>query len=261
MAGQMEFVAPLYQQVRENIKAKIVQGEWGVGSVIPGDSELSRQLGVSVGTVRKALDELARQRLVVRERGRGTFINRPTIWATEASFGLHGANGTLVSPSISILQIDTVPATEQEILAFNLKVRRRKETLIHRIFRQWKGDGRTICADRITLDPIALQRLPQGAELLSPALDQLCADQCIMGHSHSEYSFQLKRQETIDAILRNCFPQDADGCLVSCLRTVFTSTEKVALISKQLVDLSSVAYRLGAEAVAERNFEGVRPRP
>ena len=247
MAGQFEYVAPLYQQVRETIRTKIIEGEWGIGCVIPGDSELSRQLGVSVGTVRKALDELARQRIVVRERGRGTYINRPTTWANGMRFGLREDNGKLVSAIISILLTETSPATHQELLKFNLKVRHGRVPLIHHIVRKWDNDGRTICADHIALNPTALQRLPQGDELFSTKLDQLCTDQFIMGVSHSEYSFELEREDAIDPALMDCFPKEAAGRLVTCRRTVFTSTDRTALISKQLVDLSQVAYRIGAD--------------
>lgn len=54
--------------------AKISTGEWKPGSRLPNEIELSRDLQVSQGTVRKALDQLERERLIDRQQGRGTFV-------------------------------------------------------------------------------------------------------------------------------------------------------------------------------------------
>ena len=247
VAEQLQFTAPLYQQVRDNIKSKITNGEWRIGSIIPGDSELSRQLGVSIGTVRKALDELARQRILVRERGRGTFINQPETWSTGSNIGLRDKLGRTFSPTVTVLRNEIVRPTGQEALDFNLFPRRGVEIVLHRIYRRWDLDERPVCADRITFNPLAFQRLPDAGELLDPALDQICADRCKLGPSHSEYSFQLKPQDSIDPKLRACFPAESDGRLLSCLRTISASAERTALTSKRLVDLSIVAFRLGAD--------------
>ncbi len=65
---------PLYMQVRDMLVQRMVQGVWGPGQVLPSEQDLASELGVSQGTVRKALDELAAQNLVVRRQGRGTFV-------------------------------------------------------------------------------------------------------------------------------------------------------------------------------------------
>ncbi len=70
---------PLYQQLYEILRGKIRHGEWGPGAMIPPESELVRQYVVSRVTVRQALDALAREGLVSRQRGRGTFVAHPTV--------------------------------------------------------------------------------------------------------------------------------------------------------------------------------------
>ncbi len=65
---------PLYMQVRDMLVQRMVQGLWGPGEALPSEQDLAAELGVSQGTVRKALDELAAQNLVVRRQGRGTFV-------------------------------------------------------------------------------------------------------------------------------------------------------------------------------------------
>jgi GntR family transcriptional regulator len=53
---------------------RIAAGAWKPGAAIPNEIELSRELGISVGTVRKALDEMESERLISRRQGRGTFV-------------------------------------------------------------------------------------------------------------------------------------------------------------------------------------------
>jgi GntR family transcriptional regulator len=64
----------LYQQVADALAERIAQGVWKPGSNIPNEVELARQMGVSAGTMRKALDRLESNNLIVRRQGRGTFI-------------------------------------------------------------------------------------------------------------------------------------------------------------------------------------------
>ena len=65
---------PLYQQIRDLILLSLQQGEWKPAEVIPSEMELAARFGVSQGTVRKAIDELAAGHLLVRRQGRGTFV-------------------------------------------------------------------------------------------------------------------------------------------------------------------------------------------
>lgn len=65
---------PLYQQVKDLLRRRIVDGTWRPDEVLPSEGRLAVELGVSQGTVRKALDEMAAQKLVVRRQGRGTFV-------------------------------------------------------------------------------------------------------------------------------------------------------------------------------------------
>jgi GntR family transcriptional regulator len=67
---------PLYRQVKAEFVRRIADGRWSPGDMLPSEMHLSADLGVSQGTVRKALDELAAENLVVRQQGRGTFVGR-----------------------------------------------------------------------------------------------------------------------------------------------------------------------------------------
>jgi GntR family transcriptional regulator len=70
---------PLYQQLYDILRDKIHRGEWEPGDVIPPESELMDQYGVSRTTVRQTLDMLVNENLIYREQGRGTFVAQPTV--------------------------------------------------------------------------------------------------------------------------------------------------------------------------------------
>ena len=50
-------------------------GEWGPGDAIPSEGELAARFNVSQGTVRKAIDEMAAENMLVRRQGKGTFVS------------------------------------------------------------------------------------------------------------------------------------------------------------------------------------------
>lgn len=65
---------PLYQQVKEHLIRRVLQGEWKPGECLPSEMKLAEAYGLSQGTVRKAIEELAQDGLVSRHAGRGTFV-------------------------------------------------------------------------------------------------------------------------------------------------------------------------------------------
>jgi len=65
---------PIYAKVRALLEAALERGEWAPGEAIPSEFELADRFQVSQGTMRKAIDALAADNLVVRRQGRGTFV-------------------------------------------------------------------------------------------------------------------------------------------------------------------------------------------
>jgi GntR family transcriptional regulator len=65
---------PLYRQVKELLIKRLGDGSWAPGQLLPSEPEIAAGLGVSPGTVRKALDEMSSESLLVRRQGRGTFV-------------------------------------------------------------------------------------------------------------------------------------------------------------------------------------------
>lgn len=69
---------PLYAQLVGIIKRQISSGALRVGDLIPSETELCRTLAISRNTVRQAIGELEEEGLVVRKRGKGTFVTDPS---------------------------------------------------------------------------------------------------------------------------------------------------------------------------------------
>ena len=65
---------PLYEQIKILLTQSLIAGEWRPGESIPSEIELAGRFRVSQGTVRKAIDELAADNILVRRQGKGTFV-------------------------------------------------------------------------------------------------------------------------------------------------------------------------------------------
>lgn len=65
---------PLYEQIKILLTQSLVAGEWKPGEAIPSEIELAARFRVSQGTVRKAIDELASEHILLRRQGKGTFV-------------------------------------------------------------------------------------------------------------------------------------------------------------------------------------------
>ncbi len=70
---------PLYHRIYLLLRQGIVEGEWPPDSPMPGEHEISDAHGVSRITVRRALQQLEQEGLVLRRRGAGTFAQRPKL--------------------------------------------------------------------------------------------------------------------------------------------------------------------------------------
>src|SRR5262245_34902556 len=106
---------PLYLQVRDSLAGRIASGCLRPGSAIPSEMDLAREIGVSSGTVRKALEVMETERLIVRRQGRGTFVNDPGSAELVARFAnLHVADGTRVRGKVGSIEIMQGEANDRE---------------------------------------------------------------------------------------------------------------------------------------------------
>ncbi len=102
---------PLYGQVRQLLVERIQNGEWMVGDSLPNEGDLAKKFGVSVGTVRKAIEGLENNGLVKRIQGRGTYVAGIGSHVLRQKFvRLRGEDDKDVLLDYELLSITSVPA-------------------------------------------------------------------------------------------------------------------------------------------------------
>lgn len=149
-AGDNEGVGmkPLYRQVRDTLIRRMVEGVWAPGEPLPSEMQLAADLGVSQGTVRKALDEMAAENLVVRRQGRGTFVGRHDEDRILFQFFKLVANdGSRRFPDSRVLSIGKARASAAEAEALKLE----RGSRVVRIRRIRQVDGVPLLVERLTL--------------------------------------------------------------------------------------------------------------
>ena len=74
LGDKVPLFSPLYQQIKSLLLKGLEKGDWRPGEMIPSEMELAQRFQVSQGTVRKAIDELSQENLLVRKQGKGTYV-------------------------------------------------------------------------------------------------------------------------------------------------------------------------------------------
>jgi GntR family transcriptional regulator len=106
---------PLYLQVRENLTKRIADGSWRSGEIVPSEMQIAAELGVSQGTVRKALDDMTVANLLVRKQGKGTFVaSHDEARILFQFFKLQLESGEQVFPESDVLNVSTSVADQKE---------------------------------------------------------------------------------------------------------------------------------------------------
>lgn len=106
---------PLYRQVKDTFIQRMADGQWPPGHLLASENQLGAELGVSQGTVRKALDELAAENLVVRQQGRGTFVaQHDEKRILFQFFKLTKNDGVARFPESQVLSAGVFPSNEEE---------------------------------------------------------------------------------------------------------------------------------------------------
>jgi GntR family transcriptional regulator len=162
------FAGPLYVQVAGILRDKICASEWTARAPLPNEVTLARDIGVSIGTVRKALEMLENEHLIQRRQGRGTFVVE-TSHETELERFSNLVNGT------KKLRADAVAwtasqgqATDEEAQALNI----RQLAEVCRLEAVWSTGDMTKVYERITVDagrfPGLSKHINEGGQFLFP---------------------------------------------------------------------------------------------
>lgn len=139
---------PLYLQVKQSLLAKMISGEWPAGSILPSEQMLGTQLGVSQGTVRKALDALAAENLVVRRQGKGTFVSQHDQHRTLFQFfKIVDNHGNKKFPETEFCRLVLEDSLEDERRKLELS----GDSKVWRLFRHRALGGSVVMIENITL--------------------------------------------------------------------------------------------------------------
>lgn len=140
--------SPLYRQIKDFLVASLARGEWRPGDAIPSEGELALRFNVSQGTVRKAIDEMAAENLLVRRQGKGTFVSTHNDPRSFYRFlRLLPDDGVPVASVSRPFLCERLPASTEVALALGLKA---GEPVIH-VERLLSFAGEIVVFDRIYL--------------------------------------------------------------------------------------------------------------
>lgn len=216
---EFSFQGPLHEQVHKALRARIIAGEWEPREPLPGEAWLSRELGVSIGTVRKAMDQLTRENIVVRERGRGTFVRQDAEWRTSSAFRLCDSEGQTITPVIRVVGNDIAIATQAEAAALKIRSRNKSSPSILRLHREWLRNDQILCRETIVVETARFPRLRQAvdetadtffaiyAEVYRHTVDRMqwaigtpdCASLCAAGEDRQSDGSLLIKRIALDA--------------------------------------------------------------
>lgn len=140
---------PLYSQIRELLIGRMLSGDWRPGHMLPSEFKIAEEYGVSQGTVRKAIEDMEVDRLVVRRQGKGTFVIARALPATHFQFfRIASDNGGKLLPSVNrTLFIRKEAATAAEIKALELK----RDAQVYRFHRVRSFNNVPALLEQITL--------------------------------------------------------------------------------------------------------------
>ncbi|MFT7058622.1 MAG: GntR family transcriptional regulator [Pseudorhodobacter sp.] len=168
--GETLTANPLHEQVGERIIERIVDGTWPEGFVLPPEQELARQLGVSEGTIRRAMQALTADGLLMRRRRTGTVVTgRAPCHSLEhyyRYYRLHSREGRLVQSQTRNLDLGRRPPTEAEIVRLKLPDASEVGTLT----RIRLSEGRPVMIDRIVLPLHRLHSFPNDVAEMPPLI-------------------------------------------------------------------------------------------
>ena len=116
--GRTSSATPLYEQVKEQVMHLILDGTWPEGHILPAETELARQFGVSYGTARQALQILTKQGVLLRKPRIGTVVTGRTPHHTLDRFykyyRLHNTKNELINTQTITKSVEIRPATDHE---------------------------------------------------------------------------------------------------------------------------------------------------
>jgi GntR family transcriptional regulator len=148
--------APLYRLVKRALLRAIEGGRYAAGAALPSEAALAAALGVSIGTLRHAVDELAAEHILVRRQGRGTFVALHNADRFLFQFfHVERSDGLREVPRVELVAFERVRIDDEPAEALGLKPGEPAIQVDNRLLLQ----GRAVIHDRLTLPALLFKGL------------------------------------------------------------------------------------------------------
>lgn len=221
---------PLYLQVSAYLAREIAAGRPAPGARLAPERQLAADLGVAVGTLRQALDDLAEKGLIDRRQGSGTYVRAGAGKAgVYALLGLELKDGGGL-PSAEILSVDRLPKPAH-LPAFGTVPEG------HRIRRLRRLSGQVAAVEEIWLDGAFAERL--APEDLSDSLYLTYATRLGLVIARAE---DRVGQAPAPDWTPPAFPHPTGAPLPHVLRRAWTAGGLCAEVSETWIDPETAAY-------------------
>ncbi|MEP6875580.1 MAG: GntR family transcriptional regulator [Burkholderiales bacterium] len=149
---------PLYRVVKRSLLNAIESGNCPPGETLPSETEIAAAMGVSIGTLRRAVDELAAEHILVRRQGRGTFVaTHTTDRFLFQFFHVEREDGLREAPLVDLVSFERTRAEDEPAQALQL---RSGEPVI-RIENRLRLQGCAVIYDRLTLPSMLFKGLTE----------------------------------------------------------------------------------------------------
>jgi len=229
--------APLYQEVKRVLMESMRNGEWKPGETIPSERRLSERYGVSIGTIRKAVDELVAENILIRHQGRGTFVATHNHDRYVFSFfHVVGQDGHKEYPKVETVSLTLTKASAEVAKRLGIRAGTRVWHLINRL----SLSGKPVIIDHIYLP-----------ERLFPALNENLLQQR-PGTLYQLYQDQfgvavLRTEERLRACAADAFASEQLGVapgapLLKVIRVALTFRDQPVELRFSYVDTSHHEY-------------------
>jgi GntR family transcriptional regulator len=149
---------PLYRMVKRNLLVGIESGRYAAGEALPNETALAKEFGVSIGTLRRGVDELVAEHILVRRQGRGTFV---ALHSDDRFvfqfFHVERGDGLRESPQLELLGFERVRMEEDAAGALGLKTGEPALQIDNRLLLQ----GKAVIHDRLVLPALLFKGLTE----------------------------------------------------------------------------------------------------
>ena len=149
---------PLFRAVKRALLRSIESGAVAPSGTLPSETELAQGFGVSVGTVRRAVDDLVAEHILVRRQGRGTFV------ASHGSdrflfqfFHVERSDGLREAPQVELVSFERTRMDEEAAAALHGRVGDAAFQIENRLLLQ----GKAVVHDRLAIAAVQFKGLTE----------------------------------------------------------------------------------------------------